>query len=231
MDISKLIERNKWVATEQQVETLAAAHLTADTQAQGVRGTYLRILIVAVQAQFGTVVRKAKIDQLAVLEKVHERLYAAVLRGVTTADVADEDGLESGERRDRALARNQRSNFARSSKAALVSYVKHGGDIRTLKAGETSKGTLRSHGEAVDPATQIERMVYRARNTMVTAILREAETDPDSARARIEEVISTLQATLEQIGGEPVTEQAHQRTRAGPFAFTTPKAVQRRAAA
>lgn len=220
MDISKLIERNKWVATEAQIETLAAAHLTADTQAQGVRGTYLKVLIVAVQSQIGATVRKGKVDQLGVLDKVHDKLYAAVLRGVTSADIADSETLDGDERRSRALARNARSNFARSSKAALVSYIKHGGDIRSLKAGDTSKVTLRHHVERADPATRLERVVSRARDTLVAIVLREAETDPDAARERIEGVIEALQATLEKIQVPGVADtEVTQRTRAGPFTF------------
>lgn len=224
MDIQQTIKRAHYVATEAQVETLAAAHWNVAIQLEGSNSTYLRVLLVGAQAELGRG-RGRKPNpqaQLAVLDKVHERFYAAVLRGVTTDDIAKDEGLEPTESSRRALERNRRSTFARSSKTALANFAKAGGDLRTLVPEEVTKASLRAAVQPPPPTDRTARQLANAQGAILRAIARRARGDPGGARDMLEGVVEQLQAALEameadqpDVGGTTttVTAQAPQRDR------------------
>jgi len=223
-NIQQALAKAHYVATEAQVEQLAAAQYTATMEVEGHNLTYLRVLVVGVQAQVGTKKRgrQPTVDaQLTVVENVHTKFYAAVLRGVTTPDVAAEDGLEPVERSRRALERNRRSTFARSAKTTLVNFVKGGGDIRGLDAATVSKASLRAAIKPPEPANRMERSLERSQQAFLRAINRMARGSPAVARQRLEQFIETLQARLEElpemgdVGGETTT-TLHARRDRGP---------------
>lgn len=209
MDIQNTIKRAHYVATEAQVETLAASHWNVAIQLEGSNSTYLRVVLVGAQAELGSKRgRQPKSQaQLAVLEKVHERFYAAVLRGVTTDDIAKEDGLEPAESSRRALERNRRSTFARSSKTALANYARAGGDLRGLEPEEVTKASLRAAMAPPPPTDRTARQLANAQGAILRAVTRRARGDPDGARGMLEAVVTKLQAALEAMeDGTPVEE-------------------------
>jgi len=209
MDIQQTIKRAHYVATEAQVETLAAAHWNVAIQLEGSNSTYLRVVLVGAQAELGKKRGRqpSAQSQLAVLEKVHERFYAAVLRGVTTPDIAKEEGLEATESSRRALERNRRSTFARSSKTALANYAKAGGDLRGLVPDEVTKASLRAAIEPPPPEDRTARQLAAAQGSILRAVARRARGDPDGARGMLEAVVTKLQAALEAMDqGAPMEE-------------------------
>lgn len=205
MNVQTQIEKANYVASEQQVEALAAAHWNVSVQLEASNSTYLRVVLVGTQAELGRKRGRAPNvqAQVAVLEKVHERFYAAVLRGVTTPDIAKEDGLEPTEASRRALERNRRSTFARSSKTALFNFAKAGGDLRGLVAAEVTKASLRAAFAPPPPTDRTARQLANAQGAILRAIARRARGDPAAARDMLEGVVEQLQAALEAMEKAP----------------------------
>src|SRR5580658_6408341 len=177
--IIEKLESTTNVATEAQVESLASESYKAGLVVHRTDGVYLRVLVVACQAQLGPVRRGRAPNaeaQMTVLETVHEKYYAAVLRGVTTPDVASDGKLEAIERNRRTLERNRRSNFARTARSVLAAYANGGGDIRALDPRGVTKASLR---EATKPSEGSEsEPVTRAQDAIIRAITRQAREDP-----------------------------------------------------
>jgi len=201
MRIEDKIDKANYMASDSEVEMLAAARFTNDEATRKVDGTYFRILVANLQSKAGAMrARKptAKdIEQYRVLlAEVHAPYYAAVLRGVTTPDIADMEGLSKEEKRDRALERNRRSNFARSAVSTLGTFIKLGGDVRGLKVSEVRKMDLQrwiaDHPEKA-PATVIEDALKRLESQAAAYL----ETDGDAGRAAVEDCIARLQKLLD----------------------------------
>lgn len=133
--------------------------------------TYLRVIINAVQAKLGPKKGRAPAaeTQLSVFSTVVTPLYAAVLRGVTTEDIAIREGLEPAELTRRMRERNRRATFARTARSALVSWVNAGGDIRALDVSTVTKSELqRSVAAAREP--DANRTVERAQKRILASV-------------------------------------------------------------
>lgn len=186
-------------ATEAQVEQLALAMYTAGNESRRGDATYFRIVLSACQAKLGKrgPGRRPSLDtaaQLTVLEATNDRFYAAVLRGVTTPDVAAEEGLETAERQRRMLERNRRSGFARSAVATLRAYATAGGDLRTLDAATASKSAVRAALAPPEPTDKVSRQIARAEGSLVRSLRRQARASPEEARATVERLLVELQS-------------------------------------
>lgn len=233
MNIYQTIMKAHYVATEAQVEQLAAAAHGVSQELETHNLTYLRIELVGAQAVLGAKKRgrmPAADSQLAVLDKVNSKFYGAVLRGITTPDIAQDDGLEPMERSRRALERNRRSTFARSSHATLVAFVRGGGDLRAVDPETATKSSLRAAVSAPEPTDKVERQLQRAQGTILRAVARQARADPAKATRLLEGLIAALQERLESIsmegpakheaapvaaGRAPPGDRGHMRTRVG----------------
>lgn len=206
--VENKIERAHYVATEHDVELLAASHLACTDAARRADGYYLRILVASLQAKFdGKAHRKraGKADleaHAALLTETHQRFYPFVLKGVTTDDVKDDPTLHDNDRRMRALQRNARAGFARSTASTLLAYIRAGGDIRGLEIATVTKTSLRTWtraatAEGVNPRTDrinadMKRLERDARNLMAE--------DPDEARVTIQDCVERLQRILDELG-------------------------------
>lgn len=215
-----------FVANEQQVELMARERATAFETVRNGEDTYLRVVITAMQSQLGRS-RRGKADkesQLSVLETVSDRYFAAVLRGVTTPDIALEPGLEPKEQSRRTRARNSRTAFARSTKSTIKTYITGGGDVRAIEVESVSKAFLRKAVAPPEPTDRVQRQVHNTRAAMLRALVRRAKADPDGARDDIEATMEDLRAVLEQLddaepspepAAAPRPERSFQRTRVG----------------
>ena len=191
----------KYVMTESDIEALAAEHAKSAGVADGYSSTYLRALIAGAQAQIGPKRGKplAVEQQLAVLQTVAEPFYAAVLRGVTTADIAPDPGLDPDESLRRSRERNRRGVFARTAKSTIVSWVKAGGDLRLLDVATVTKGELRGMTAAAraDQGSETVPTIQKAQQVILAAVARQA---PEDARTQLEAVIEALQRKLDELG-------------------------------
>jgi len=187
----------KYSMTETQVEALAEEYATATGTTHRVGMTYLRVLVTACQSVTGNKKTRgsSRLDQSAIVEDVANKYYAAVLRGVTTSDIAADVAQPKEEQTRRARERNRRSTFARASKSVLAAFVKAGGDLRELDAETVTRDPLakfvrESRGERA-ARFEIERRI--------TAIIRIAGQDPETARLDLGEAIEALQNAMDAL--------------------------------
>lgn len=197
-----------YVANDAQIEALAREQYTATAQVGVANSTYLRVLVVGCQAELGGRRGRAPARpdaHLAVLERVHERFYACVLRGVTTEDVTPDDTLDRAEKARRMLERNRRSGFARSAATTLRNYIQAGGDLRALDVETTTKTALQQFvaSKAAPDMDKIGSRVARAEKTLLTALKRMAKEDPDRAAEVMEAITERLQVALSELEPSP----------------------------
>ncbi len=192
------VDAMKYLMTTEQIEALAAERTTSTVVAGMVDGTYLRALVAAVQAMKRT---KQK-TQLEAIDTVSTEFYAAVCRGVVTAEIALAEGLPADEAKARVHERNRRATFARSAKSALVAWVREGGDIRKLDLETVTKTELQKQVKTarVDRGESVTQRIERLQAQLLAAMAREP---PETARERIETVIAALQDALEELPVAP----------------------------
>lgn len=191
-----------YIATAAQVEQLANERHTSSTLAVKSDETYLRILLAAAQAKLGKSKprRKPTTDtQLGVLGQVSAPLYEAVLRGITTDDVAHSDNLEPDESKRRSLVRNSRSGFARSSKSTLKTFITKGGNLRSLDVATVTKRAIRAVFKPAEPVDRVERQVARAQGALLRALARQAKGKPGAAQDAAGRAVDAIQLSLEQM--------------------------------
>jgi hypothetical protein len=209
--------KNQYAMSESQVEQLAREHVVHLNGAQGTGITYLRVLLVTVQARLGPPRGRKALGvetQLEALGAAETPLYAAVLRGILTDDVVDDVSLPKEARHLRMLTRNSRSGFARSAKATLVEFVRGGGDMRSLDAEVVTKDGLRKASRPPEPTDKTARQIARSSAALQRALQRQIRFDADKAREVIDGLIEDLQAMLDGIPEERAG-KAHTRTRVG----------------
>lgn len=195
MTIQQTIAKKHYAATEAEVEALAQQQYAAAETVGAGAVTYLRVLVAGCQAKYGrrrgpALARQA---QAEIVEGVHARFYNAVLRGITTADIAHDANVDAAEQRRRILERNRRSAFARSAVSTLRLYVSGGGDIRALNVETVTKGELRKAVAPPEPTDKVARQISRAQGALLRAIQRRARGDPDAAAEAAEAAIQALE--------------------------------------
>lgn len=174
MGIVETLVKSNFAATEAQVEALARDV----THGQTADGTYLKVLVVACQGEMSTTGRKpSPTRQKVVINKVHVRFYAAVMKGV-----GGEDNKE----------RTRRATFARTAASTLRTFVTNGGDVRSLDVADVTKTKLRLEGVEVPAGTRVERSFQRSADALLRAAKRIVKMDP----ARIEAAIEALRELL-----------------------------------
>lgn len=201
--------KSHFMATDEQIETLARLNLTSIQGLDNVRGAYLKAVVSGVQRAAKPGKRPA--SQIAeVLDTVHERYYAAVLRGVVSKEIADEEGLSQEEKTFRSLERNRRSNFARTAKNTVANFIKAGGDIFTLDAMTVTKTEL--HAFAVSVKSRAtggtatpEHKAVLASSRLEEAARELADDDKDKAIQTVQEAMARLANLLTELGIESTT--------------------------
>lgn len=224
--------KNQYALTESQIETLAAERNQSLAAMESFDGTYLRVLVTGVQAKLGAKRGRPNLEaQTAALELIAVPYYAAVLRGVTTADIALDPSLEAAEVSRRTRERNRRAIFARSAKSTLVAWMRAGGDLRAIDPATVTKAELRKAIAATEPDREgvpASHRVLEAQRLILAAVAREG---PEEAREHLEAVIEALQQAIEELPPAlPHAESATIRTRVGVPSFRAPARLHQRAA-
>lgn len=209
--VEALIKSN-FVATEEQVETLARLNLSGLQQTDSVRGSYLKVLVAGVQKAMKPGARGARklTEAVEVLAQVHERYYNAVLKGITSPDVADDESLDREIRTARSLERNRRSNFARSSKSLVNKFVDSGGDIMTINATSVTKAELQSfvlsmRQKLAATGVTLEHRAQLAMTRIEEAARELADEDKDAALSVVSETMAKLTNLLSELGRDFTT--------------------------
>jgi hypothetical protein len=183
MNIIEKIAAANYRPTDGDVEALAfAASLGLSS-----KGTYLRVLAAHVIDA-----NPSKRGQLAAVKRAHEHFYPIVLRGVGGMS------LDSKER-------ERRGTFARTSTSTLRSFVKHGGDVRSLDLSTLTKSALRKlTATGTEPADRAERSLVRSTGQFVRAAKRLAKREPERAREVLQAAIASLREVMPGKSAKPV---------------------------
>lgn len=135
------------------ITALARLSASGDAIVGRVGGVYLRVLVAEAKRAAGndmrpvalgaamTATQRQRVDRDAV-DTANAPLYAAVMDGVTTADVAYDHTLATADNRARALERNRRSNFARTAVSTLRTWLRTGGALNALDVATVTKAGL-----------------------------------------------------------------------------------------
>lgn len=190
MTIADRIASAKFVATDAQIEQLAAS-VAQGTQAGG---TYLQVLFAAVLAVLGRPRGRKPRDMAAVvtaqdaaLSKVHDRFYPHVLAGVGG------EGVE----------KHRRANFARSACATLRKVVRSGHDLRLIEVATVSKTSLRKLTAKPEPTDRTLRTIQRSEGVLMRALGALVKRDPDGAGEVVDRIVAQCDALLPQSEGPP----------------------------
>jgi len=213
MSLIESIEKNHYLATEQDVEALARSFLDAETFRRNTRSTYFRILLAGAQVELtgkptlraprgrhGSLSDEAKAAQAVALDAVHTRLYAAVLKGVVTPEIEGGTGEEG---RRRALERNRRSGFARSAASTLRRYVREGGDLTRLSVLTATKNSLTQRQAGVPGEDRARKLIARAARRFAAQVERLAGVDRGLAVEAVRMSMDEINAVLLRYAGRP----------------------------
>lgn len=211
--VVEALAKSNFVASDEQIETLARLNLTGLQQTDNVRGSYLKVLVAGVQKAIGKPAARGarKLSEAAeVLAQVHERYYAAVLKGITTPDVADDESLDRDARTARSLERNRRSNFARSAKSLVNKFIDSGGDVMTINATTVTKTELQSFVLSMRQKLQATGVTLEHKAQLAMARIDEAarelaDEDKEAAVTLVSETMAKLTNLLSELGRDFTT--------------------------
>lgn len=205
------IEAKAYLATDEEVTWLTQTYANGIAAVAGTKVTYLRVLIAHVKHDVGRRLKNLKAQAaIEFLEETHKRLYAIVLKAVTTPEIADAEDLAKEERTRRSLARNSRSNFARSSMTAVRNWVKTGGSLAALDPMTITKSELRRE---LTPEAAAAGSAERAANRARRALLALAKIDKEAAAV-------LLNSILEEVGPQVAKPLTKSRVRRGELTLT-----------
>lgn len=189
-----------YIVSDAVLTHLAQEYASGVEATEGVRGTYLRILVAHSKRELETRgVKRATTDiALAAVQAAHDQLYPVILKAITTPDVAPDKNVADDEMRRRTQERNRRSNFARTSKTALVNAIKAGERLAALDPATVTKEMLMARYAQVraGPGTPQER-ITRLWDSVKAQLTELAKEDVDAAREQIRDLEMSLQAVIE----------------------------------
>jgi hypothetical protein len=189
------LETRNYVATASDVAAMGRSLLKASEAGQLARANYLRALVGTSQARLADAEEVTERLVLRAVREVHKLFYEA-LQEVLHADIKDHPRLDKTERKRRAKERQRRTNFARSAKSTLTSWIKAGHDLLKQDPAKVTKTALRDalpkrrHAKPV-PAVAL-RAAARHTKGLITQIKYLERTDPEAAKIAAEETVQQL---------------------------------------
>jgi hypothetical protein len=215
MTLIAQIERKNYLATPAEVETLASERATASHGTATADSAYFRILLAATQNEIaGNLTLRPKrgaapvlapedtAAHLKVFEALNKTYYAAVLKGSEHA-LPDSAGEGTDGRNAKALARNRRTNYARTAASAIRGYIRNGHDIRRLAVPQATKAALRS--ATPDRAAAPEVTLERASARLFAKIEELGAKDESVARAILQRLMQRGAPLLSKLGVRSTT--------------------------
>ncbi len=216
------IQKANYRVDENDVETLAREYVASQQSLAGSRTTYFRILLANVQvalagkpalrSRASSPLTEEQITQhLAAFEEVNTKLYAAVVRGSITSDIADVPNLSTDEANRRASERNRRNNYARSAASTIRAYMRAGHDVTRISVLNATKNSmtlsngLRSDGPAGQPGERLHRRVKNTTSRLTNLVAELAHLDRAAAIVALQEVMEQASGLMLKHGGRPVT--------------------------
>lgn len=226
--------KHNYVLSAAQVGELARELFASMQVVTGINASYLRILIAGVQSELGTLRLRAakggmgkisdedKAKQLAALESVEGQYYVAIVDAIITEDIADNSRLGKEERARRSLERNRRTNFARSAKSTVASYIKAGFDIKSISVTTITKRAMYEMVQATKQAEPVKpesvaKSLETAGSRVEEIAAQLCDMDAEAARQQIEKLLGHLTALLVKTGAKPTDKPADAFNRCVPL--------------
>lgn len=207
-----------------QVRALAKEIRDAENIVSTGSTTYLRVLLVGTLKELGHTPRMrasrsalSKLDgngreaQLKALQTVHDRYYAAICEEIIDESMTDSPRLGKEERSRRALERNTRTNFARSAKSTIASYIKTGFDITGLVVSAVTKRSLynavkEAQGNVPPSPEKLEKQLDAAASTIEGLAKALCEQNEEAAGRRLAHILNQIAVIALRYGGlEPTS--------------------------
>lgn len=199
---------NQYLYTDDQVRTLVQERIEATVRVTHSRLTYLRVLVALTLKEMGLIPRlnatrnvkrlspEMREAQLAALATVNAKLYA-IVESVVEPTLADVPAKE------RALERNARTNFARTSFSLVNRFAKAGKDLSGLALARLTKASLRVELPPRPPsARRLRTRVEAQSKAFMAALLELAETDQQAAAAELDTLLGQMATQLAALGGK-----------------------------
>lgn len=198
------------------------------------RGAYFRALLETAQAELGGPVGQS--SQRAAIKAAHRRFYPIVQEAIATDEVILADGFV---RKDVALERNRRLNFARSSYGTIQRWLRASGhDLMKLDTTKVSKSQLEKEAPSARPHQVTPERVQARASKLVDGLVeftqQVAKTDRVLAAGLIRDAMDRL--FKQMATGTHATTDAHvavqegRMLRVGRTLFQPTKISQRKAA-
>lgn len=188
------IAKHGYLVNEAALTELARKYAEGVDATEGVRATYLQILVAHAKQELGKPKAVSLEQQLNAIEETHGKLYAIILDAITSPDIAPDDELDKEESQRRSRERNRRSTFARTSKSTLRRWVEAGGKLASLDPATVTKESLRTQRPAM--ATDIDSIISQARETLERALKVVLVQDADAAQELVNDIQQRLQAVV-----------------------------------
>lgn len=193
------IEANKFVASVNDIRKLTRENMESEQSLASTRKLYFQALVGTTRAELAS--GKDSREQAAALRAVHNRFYVGVLEVITTKEVAEAPRLGPEEKKRRRLARNARSNFARSAFGTIRRWLLSGHDLTTLNLATLTEAQLRKETPIADRRRKASpRQAQKRVGALVNKILAQARqlanANPTEARAVLDGVVSRMTQEL-----------------------------------
>jgi hypothetical protein len=189
------IAKHGYIVNEAALSDLARRYADGIAATEGVRTTYLQILVAHSKQEVSGKRSTARQEQEAV-ENTHGKLYGIILDAITTKDLVADDALPKDEQKRRSRERNRRTVFARTSKSTLKRWLEAGGKLSSLDPATVTKEALRVQAT---PDTKPDEVIARAEQIMERALRVLVIQDQEAAQ----EVVNDIQARLQEIVTPP----------------------------
>lgn len=188
------IAKHGYIVNEATLAELARRYADGIVATEGVRATYLQILVAHSKQELGEPKRATQQQQLTAIEETHGKLYAIVLDAITTSDIVPDDELSKEESQRRSRERNRRSTFARTSKSTLRRWVEAGGKLASLEPATVTKESLRTPASPVQ--MDVDAVIARAQETLERALKVVVVQDAEAAQELVNDIQARLQAVV-----------------------------------
>jgi molybdenum-dependent DNA-binding transcriptional regulator ModE len=190
------LESKDFLASPTDIEKITRDVMQAQATGSSGRASYLKALAAVTRQELGMgavrkhpqpVTHEERARHTDALEAVDKRFYAIVLR--TIGDKCS------------AIERNRRSNFARSARSMLLSWIRAGNDIAALDPARVTKASLVVDTRARRlPSTHIlTKQANRYIEHFEGVLEKMAEADEDAAAETLKEAVEHFQELHAQL--------------------------------
>lgn len=188
--------------TEAAIRDLARQTVDGRQQTLAARGLYFRALVETAQAELGG--KAGQDGQRAAIRTVHRRFYPVVQKAIATDELIAAAGFA---RKEIALERNRRLNFARSAHGTIQRWLRADGhDLIKLDSQKVTKSQLLKEAPPTRAHALTPKRIKAGASKRVDALLdytrQIAKADPEQAKDVITAAIDKLIQLTARLGAE-----------------------------